>query len=160
VLRTSSITAMTDRTQIRRLRLPRHVRFSRPLSSSLLTTIYRELTQLERRSIHPDVAGHPHVLKMLDRVIAHINKHEGVEWVKMEDICDDFKKKNQPVKGALLPAERGLVLKDAGESILLQHDGRRSTSEQRPSWRGNDKLTAIRRSEAEDAGVKHDRCCG
>jgi len=69
-------------------------------------------------SIHPDVAGHPHVLKMLDRVIAHINKHEGVEWVKMEDICDDFKKKNQPVKGALLPAERGLVLKDAGESIL------------------------------------------
>jgi len=56
---------------------------------------------------------------MLDRVIAHINKHEGVEWVKMEDICDDFKKKNQPVKGALLPAERGLVLKDAGKSKSL-----------------------------------------
>jgi hypothetical protein len=52
---------------------------------------------------------------MLERVIAHINKHEGVEWVKMEDICDDFKAKNTPVKGAVLPAGRGAILKDKGK---------------------------------------------
>lgn len=48
------------------------------------------------------------------RLIEYINTHEGVEWVKMEDICDDFKKKNQPVKGALLPAEHGAILENPG----------------------------------------------
>lgn len=46
------------------------------------------------------------------RLIEYISGHDGVEWVKMEDICDDFKKKNQPVKGALLPAEHGAILKN------------------------------------------------
>lgn len=46
------------------------------------------------------------------RLIEYISSKEGVEWVKMEDICDDFKKKNQPVKGALLPAEQGAIAKD------------------------------------------------
>lgn len=45
-------------------------------------------------------------------MIEYISSKEGVEWVKMEDICDDFKKKNQPVKGALLPAEHGAIAKD------------------------------------------------
>ncbi|KAL8852324.1 MAG: hypothetical protein Q9221_002820 [Calogaya cf. arnoldii] len=63
-------------------------------------------------TIHPDVSGHPHVIFMLERLIEYISSKEGVEWVKMEDICDDFKKKNQPVKGALLPAEHGAIAKD------------------------------------------------
>jgi len=39
-------------------------------------------------------------------------KHEGVEFVTMEEISDEFKKKNTPAKGALMPAEAGLKLKE------------------------------------------------
>lgn len=49
-------------------------------------------------------------------MIEYIGAKEGVEWVKMEDICDDFKSKHQPPKGALLPAEVGAILKDPSES--------------------------------------------
>ncbi|KAI4116550.1 MAG: hypothetical protein LQ338_007693, partial [Usnochroma carphineum] len=63
-------------------------------------------------TIHPDVSGQPQVILMLEKLIEYISSHDGVEWVKMEDICDDFKEKNQPVKGALLPAEHGAILKN------------------------------------------------
>ncbi|KAL8901640.1 MAG: hypothetical protein Q9207_005098 [Kuettlingeria erythrocarpa] len=73
-------------------------------------------------TIHPDVSGQPQVILMLEKwvirlappleLIEYINTHDGVEWVKMEDICDDFKKKNRPVKGALLPAEHGAILEN------------------------------------------------
>ena len=38
----------------------------------------------------------------------------------MEDICDDFKRRNQPPKGALLPAEPGAILKNSSRLIEIQ----------------------------------------
>ncbi|TWU70634.1 hypothetical protein ED733_001331 [Metarhizium rileyi] len=54
-------------------------------------------------TIHPDVSGRPHVLLMHERLIEHMKRHEGVEFVTMEQVCDEFKMKNSPVPGALLP---------------------------------------------------------
>jgi len=45
------------------------------------------------------------------RIIEHINKHEGVEWVTMEQMADDFKKNNPVPEGAKMPAARGEILK-------------------------------------------------
>ncbi|KAI7464106.1 glycoside hydrolase/deacetylase [Hortaea werneckii] len=42
-------------------------------------------------TVHPDVSGRPHVLLMHERLIEYINSHEGVEWVTMEQMCDEFK---------------------------------------------------------------------
>ena len=47
---------------------------------------------------------------MLERIIEYINKHEGIEWVTMEQICDDFKSKNVAPQGALMPAKPGAIL--------------------------------------------------
>lgn len=38
-------------------------------------------------TIHPDASGRPHALLMHERLIEYINKHEGVEWVTMEQVC-------------------------------------------------------------------------
>lgn len=61
-------------------------------------------------TIHPDVSGRPHVLLMHERLIEHINKHEGVEWVTMAEMVDDFKSKNKPAEGAMMPAPQGEIL--------------------------------------------------
>ena len=37
----------------------------------------------------------------------------------MEDICDDFKRKNQPAKGALLPAEHGAIVENPGKRTSI-----------------------------------------
>ncbi|KAK2606708.1 hypothetical protein N8I77_005439 [Diaporthe amygdali] len=61
-------------------------------------------------TIHTDVSGHPHALKMVERVIQYVSNHEGVEWVQMEDICDEFESHNTPPEGARMPADKGAML--------------------------------------------------
>ncbi|MGO1397368.1 MAG: polysaccharide deacetylase family protein [Brevibacterium yomogidense] len=56
--------------------------------------VYRELDYgVFPITIHPDVAGRPQVLLMLERLIEYIGGHEGVEWVTMGEIADDFRKR-------------------------------------------------------------------
>jgi hypothetical protein len=60
------------------------------------------------------------------RIIEHINKHEGVEWVTMEQMADDFKKNNPVPEGAKMPAPRGEILKLQKEGkaySLVDYDG-------------------------------------
>ncbi|KAJ0131680.1 hypothetical protein HZ326_25222 [Fusarium oxysporum f. sp. albedinis] len=67
-------------------------------------------------TIHPDVSGRPHVLLMHERIIEHINKHEGVEWVTMAEMSDYFKSKNPAPEGALMPASHDEVMEKFQES--------------------------------------------
>ncbi|HEX5140928.1 MAG TPA: polysaccharide deacetylase [Dehalococcoidia bacterium] len=54
--------------------------------------VYRELDYaVFPITIHPDVSGRPQVLLMLERLIEYINGHEGVRWVTMADVADDFR---------------------------------------------------------------------
>ena len=93
-------------------------------------------------TIHPDAGGHPHVLLMLERcvclfriklrrsgiltsalpidsrLIEYISSKPGVKWVTMAEICDDFKSKTPPPKGALLPAEHGAITKDPSKPLF------------------------------------------
>ena len=45
-------------------------------------------------TIHPDVSGRPQVLMMHERLIEHINSHEGVQWCTIDQIADDFIARN------------------------------------------------------------------
>ncbi|EAH6799745.1 polysaccharide deacetylase [Campylobacter coli] len=53
--------------------------------------VYREMDYaIFPMTIHPDVSARPQVLLMHERIIEHINKHEGVKWVNLNDMADDF----------------------------------------------------------------------
>ena len=41
-------------------------------------------------TVHPDVSGRPQVILMLERIIEHINGHDGIIWATMDEIADDF----------------------------------------------------------------------
>ena len=54
--------------------------------------VYREMDYaVFPITIHPDVSGRPQVLLMLERLIGHINAHDGVRWVPMEEMAEDFR---------------------------------------------------------------------
>ncbi|NKS74152.1 polysaccharide deacetylase, partial [Rhodococcus hoagii] len=56
--------------------------------------VYREMDYaIFPITIHPDVSGRPQSLLMLERLIEHINKHDGVEWVTFDQMADDFKER-------------------------------------------------------------------
>lgn len=56
--------------------------------------VYREMDYaVFAFTIHPDVAGCPQVLLMLERLIEYISKHSGVEWMTFEDLAEDFRKR-------------------------------------------------------------------
>lgn len=56
--------------------------------------VYREMDYaVFPITIHPDVSGRPQVLLMLERLIKHIKSHEGVKFVTMDEMADDFAKR-------------------------------------------------------------------
>ncbi|EAJ4265655.1 polysaccharide deacetylase [Campylobacter coli] len=56
--------------------------------------VYREMDYaIFPMTIHPDVSARPQVLLMHEKIIEHINKHEGVKWVNLNDMADDFSKR-------------------------------------------------------------------
>jgi peptidoglycan/xylan/chitin deacetylase (PgdA/CDA1 family) len=62
--------------------------------------VYREMDEaVFTMTIHPDVSGRPQVLLMLERLIEHINSHEGVRWQTFDQIADTFLDRN-PRKGS------------------------------------------------------------
>ncbi|MGB6247452.1 MULTISPECIES: polysaccharide deacetylase [Gordonia] len=67
--------------------------------------VYRELDYaVFPITIHPDVSGRPQVLLMLERLIEHINSHEGVRWATMEEMATDFRNRF-PFAGAERPID-------------------------------------------------------
>jgi hypothetical protein len=40
---------------------------------------------------------------MLERFINWVNTHEGVEWVTMNEIAEDFRSRSKPPAGARMP---------------------------------------------------------
>ena len=45
-------------------------------------------------TVHPDVSGRPQVLMMLERLYGHIIRHPGVRFCTMDEIADDFARRN------------------------------------------------------------------
>ncbi len=57
--------------------------------------VYREMDYaVFTMTIHPDVAGRPQVLLMLERLFKHISGHEGVRFMTFDQIADDFAKRS------------------------------------------------------------------
>jgi hypothetical protein len=62
-------------------------------------------------TVHLVVSSSPHVLLMHACLIKPVNKHEGVEWVTMAEICDEFKRRNPYPKDAMKPSPPGEAMK-------------------------------------------------
>jgi peptidoglycan/xylan/chitin deacetylase (PgdA/CDA1 family) len=61
--------------------------------------VYRELDYaVFTMTVHPDVSGRPGQLLMHERIIEHINGHDGVRWCTFDQIADDFLKRSPRVR--------------------------------------------------------------
>jgi len=61
--------------------------------------VYREMDYaVFTMTVHPDVSGRPGVLMMHERIIEHINKHDGVRWCTFDELADDFVTRSPRVK--------------------------------------------------------------
>lgn len=57
--------------------------------------VYRELDYgVVTFTVHPDVSGRPQTLLMLERLIEHINRHDGVRWSTFDETADDFARRS------------------------------------------------------------------
>jgi len=45
-------------------------------------------------TIHPDVSGRPQVLLVHERMIEYINGHEGIRWVTMSEMAEDYRRRH------------------------------------------------------------------
>lgn len=62
--------------------------------------VYREMDYaVFPITIHPDVAGRPQVLLMLERLFAYIQSHPGVRFVTMDEMANDFAARQPRAKG-------------------------------------------------------------
>ena len=67
--------------------------------------VYRELDYaVFPFTIHPDVSGSPQVLLMLERLIEYVSGHNGVRWMTMGEVADDFRGRF-PVAGSARPRD-------------------------------------------------------
>ena len=70
--------------------------------------IYRETDYaLYAPTVHPDVSGRPENLLMLERLIGYINAHEGVRWMTLEEIADDFRERQPRGEPANIESLKG-----------------------------------------------------
>lgn len=57
--------------------------------------VYREMDEaVFSLCLHPDVAGRPQVLLMLERLFGHFLRHPGVEFKKMDEVADEYDRKH------------------------------------------------------------------
>ena len=49
-------------------------------------------------TIHPDFSGRAQCILMHERLIDYISSHEGVRWVTVAEMAEDFKKRNPKKK--------------------------------------------------------------
>ncbi len=58
--------------------------------------------------LHPDSAGKPHVLMMMERLIDHMAAHSGVRFVTMNEVAEDFRRRAPFGSGIELGGVSGL----------------------------------------------------
>ena len=57
--------------------------------------VYREMDYaVFTMTVHPDVSGRPQTLLMHERLIEHINSHDGVRWATFDEIADDYARRS------------------------------------------------------------------
>jgi peptidoglycan/xylan/chitin deacetylase (PgdA/CDA1 family) len=71
--------------------------------------VYREMDYaVFPITIHPDSAGKPHVLLMLERMITHMLSHPGVRMMTFADMAEDFRKRSPFGSGTEVGGRSGL----------------------------------------------------